>query len=130
MQTKTIIDSIIESGSKHSELAKDPDVEEELRRSTRGAVAWLRNFDSKSWSLTVRYESGGEIHALYPDFLFVHSSTDGPVVALLDPDHIDLADAPAKAAGLAIYAARHAHLFGRIELIIIEEECIIMHHHA
>jgi type III restriction enzyme len=46
------------------------------------------------------------------------------VVDLLDPHQIDLADAPAKAAGLAEYAAKHGHMFGRIELIIIEEDKI------
>jgi len=85
-------------------------------------VGWLRNFDRKSWSLTIPYESGGEFRALYPDFLFVRSTRDGPRVDLLDPHHLDLADAPAKAAGLAKYATKHAHQFGRIELIVIEGE--------
>ena len=83
------------------------------------ASGWLRNFDRKSWSLTIPYESGGEFRPLYPDFLIVRNTTNGFTIDLLDPHHLDLADAPAKAAGLAKYAAAHAHLFGRIELIII-----------
>jgi hypothetical protein len=33
-----------------------------------------------------------------------------------------LEDAPAKAAGLADYAARHSHQYGRIEPIVIDGE--------
>jgi hypothetical protein len=41
---------------------------------------------------------------------------------LLDPHHIDLADAPAKAVGLAKFAAKHHSAFDRIELIIVRGE--------
>jgi type III restriction enzyme len=41
------------------------------------------------------------------------------VVDILDPHHTGLADAAAKAVGLAQYAAKHADKFGRIELIIV-----------
>jgi type III restriction enzyme len=99
-------------------------LQSELGKSENARIMWLRNFDRKSWSLTVPYESGGEFRALYPDFLFVRSTRDGCAVDLLDPHQIDLADAPAKAAGLARYAAKHAHMFGRIELIIMEGEKI------
>jgi type III restriction enzyme len=43
---------------------------------------------------------------------------------LLDPHSIRLEDAPAKAAGLALYADKHWLAFGRIELIIVEGELI------
>lgn len=99
-------------------------VQMELKKSESGSVGWLRNLDRKSWSLTVPYESGGEFRPLYPDFLFVRSTSDGLVVDLLDPHNIDLSDAPAKAAGLARYAAKHAHMFGRIELIIFDGEVV------
>jgi hypothetical protein len=36
------------------------------------------------------------------------------------PTGANLADAPGKAAGLARYAAKHSHEFGRIELIIVD----------
>ena len=39
---------------------------------------------------------------------------------ILDPHLTSLEDAPTKAAGLAAYAAKHAHQLGRIELIIID----------
>ncbi len=83
-----------------------------------GFVAWLRNQDRKEWSLCIPYSDAGERKALYPDFLVIRNVGDGPVVDLLDPHSIGLADAPAKAAGLAQYAAKHAHEYGRIELII------------
>jgi type III restriction enzyme len=83
---------------------------------------WLRNFDRKTWSLTVPYEKDGRWAPLYPDFLVVREEDDGTlVVDLLDPHTISLADAPAKAAGLAKYAAKHAPEFGRIELIIVKD---------
>lgn len=46
----------------------------------------------------------------------------GWVVDLLDPHHIDLADAPAKAVGLAKYAEKHGKNFNHIELIIVKGE--------
>lgn len=83
---------------------------------------WLRNFDRKTWSLTVPYEKDGRWAPLYPDFLLVREEEDGSlVVDLLDPHTISLADAPAKAAGLAKYAAKHAPEFGRIELIVVKD---------
>ena len=61
------------------------------------------------------------MRAMYPDFLVVRS---GPgrqlVVDIVDPHAISLADAPAKAAGLAQFAARHAGSFGRIELVMVD----------
>jgi type III restriction enzyme len=97
-------------------------INEEL---ARGDIAnWLRNPDRKPWSLCVPYELGGVWRPLYPDFLVVRHVDGGLIVDLLDPHMLDLADAPAKAAGLAKYAAKHAHEFGRIELIIIEGERI------
>lgn len=93
-------------------------VEEELGK--KGTVGWLRNPPRKSWSLCVPYTLSGEQRALYPDFLFVRSDSGELVVDLLDPHRMDLEDAPAKAAGLARYADKHGHEFGRIELIIVE----------
>ncbi len=94
-------------------------VEEELGKEE--VVGWLRNPPRKAWSLCVPYTLGGEQRPLYPDFLFVRAdSSGGFVVDLLDPHRMDLEDAPAKAAGLARYADKHGHEFGRIELIIVE----------
>ena len=55
----------------------------------------------------------------YPDFVFLRQTGETWTVDLLDPHHIDLADAPAKAVGLAKYAAKHGCEFNRIELIIV-----------
>jgi type III restriction enzyme len=91
---------------------------EELGRED--VIAWLRNQDRKAWSLCIPYLDAGECKPLYPDFLVLRDTRDGIVVDLLDPHSIDLADAPSKAAGLAQYAAKHAHEYGRIELIIVD----------
>lgn len=89
--------------------------------SSRGdLIAWLRNFDRKPWSFCVPYELGGQWRALYPDFLLVREEGANLVVDVLDPHQLALEDSPAKAAGLAKFAAKHAHEFGRIELIIVQ----------
>ena len=96
-------------------------VEAELERDD--VRFWLRNIDRKTWALTVPYENAGQYAPLYPDFLVVRETEGGHlVVDLLDPHSIGLADAPAKAAGLARYAAKHAPDFGRIELIIVQDK--------
>lgn len=82
-------------------------------------VVWLRNIPRKKWALTVPYVSSGKHTPLYPDFIFVRDKGGQLVVDLLDPHHIELADAPAKAVGLAQYAAKHADAYNRIELIIV-----------
>ena len=85
-------------------------------------VAWLRNPERKDWSLCVPYTLGGVRRPLYPDFLVVRTTPGGLEVDLLDPHLLSLADAPAKAAGLAEYADKHWPEFGRIQLIIVEGE--------
>ena len=92
-------------------------VNEELKKD--GTVLWLRNPPRKPWSITVPYEVNGKPAPFYPDFLFFRRLAGKWVVDLLDPHLIDLADAPAKAVGLAKYAAKHYSAFGRIELIIV-----------
>lgn len=83
-------------------------------------VAWLRNVDRKPWALCVPYEVDGEDRAMYPDFLMIRTQGSRLVVDIIDPHAISLADAPAKAAGLAKFAAKHADKFGRIELIMAD----------
>ena len=68
------------------------------------------------------YQATGEWKPLYPDFLVVRKEGKGLVVDILDPHALSLEDAPAKAVGLAQFAAKHAHEFGRIELIIVDGE--------
>lgn len=84
-------------------------------------IGWLRNTDRKSWSLCVPYTSDGEVRAMYPDFLAVRRDRERLVVDLIEPHTISLADAPAKAAGLAQFAAKHADRFGKIKLILIDQ---------
>lgn len=93
-------------------------IEAEIARTE--VVGWLRNPSRKPWSLTVPYQHGGEWKPLYPDLLVVRKEKKNLVVDLLDPHALHLEDAPAKAAGLALFAAKHGHEFGRIELIIVD----------
>ena len=97
-------------------------IEGEIARTDFGG--WLRNPPRKPWSLRIPYELDG-LKALYPDFLvFRHDKNDDVLVDILDPHLIDMADAPAKAKGLADYAAKHGDLFGRIELIIVRDAAL------
>ncbi len=93
-------------------------LKEELAR--KEVVAWLRNTDRKPWALCIPYEMNGEDRPMYPDFLLIRSEKGKLIVDIIDPHTISLADAPAKAAGLAQFAARHADKFGRIELIMLD----------
>lgn len=68
------------------------------------------------------YEDGGEDRPMYPDFLLVRKQGKGLVVDIIDPHSIGLADSPAKAAGLAKFAAKHADRFGRIDLILLDRK--------
>ncbi len=96
-------------------------VESELARD--GLVCWMRNKERQSWALTVPYEiSSGQFKSMYPDFLFFRKSIDGVTVALIDPHGVHLEDAPLKARGLARYAQRYGHHFGRIELVIYDRD--------
>ena len=88
--------------------------------ASEDVIGWLRNTDRKSWALCIPYVIDGEDRAMYPDFLLVRSESDNLVVDIIDPHTISLADAPAKAAGLARFAAQHADMFGRIQLIMID----------
>lgn len=85
-------------------------------------VAWLRNVDRKPWALCVPYDIDGEDKPMYPDFLIIRDAGGHLVVDIVDPHAINLADAPAKAAGLAKFAAKHTHRFGRIELVMTEDK--------
>jgi type III restriction enzyme len=85
-------------------------------------IIWFRNLPRKPWAITIPYEVNGKATAFYPDFVFVRKRGDELVADILDPHHVDLADAPAKAVGLAKYAAKHHAAFNRIELIIVRGE--------
>jgi type III restriction enzyme len=85
-----------------------------VERETKAGSVWMRNLDRKTWALLVPYEESGEKKALFPDFLFVRETG---VVDILDPHNPELADAPAKAKGLADFAEKHGGKFGKIEIV-------------
>jgi type III restriction enzyme len=91
-------------------------VVEELKRDD--VLGWLRNQPRKSWSLLVPYEWEGNAEAMFPDFLFFRRDGEFIVVDILDPHWGIAEDAAAKAKGLAKFAERHGHEFGRIEVIV------------
>ena len=95
-------------------------IAEELGKAD--VVGWLRNPDRKTWSLRVPYEIDGDTKPVYPDFLVFRQEAGSIKVDLLDPHLESLEDAPSKAKGLASFAREHGHAFGRIELIIVEDE--------
>lgn len=90
-------------------------MEDELQQP--GVAGWLRNMPRKAWSLSIPYHLEGEDRPLYPDFIIVRKAKGKLVMDLLDPHSSGLADAMAKARGLAEYAQKHGDHFGRIELI-------------
>jgi type III restriction enzyme len=83
----------------------------------RGAVAWLRNLDRKSWSLEVPYEKAGVVAPMYPDLIVVRKDEHGYVFDILEPHDPSRSDNCEKAKGLAKFAENHWVTFGRIQLI-------------
>lgn len=96
-------------------------VENELVRN--GSITWVRNRPRQGWALTLPYDDpAGDPTAMYPDFLFFREEEGRVVVDLVDPHGVHLEDAPAKARGLANYAARYGHLYASIDLVIYDKE--------
>ena len=83
-------------------------------------VAWLRNEDRKDWSLTIPYQTFGEVRPFYPDLLVFRALNGDVAVDILDPHDPTRADWVPKVRGLAEYATRHWQQFGRMEAIIVE----------
>lgn len=82
-------------------------LEEELARED--VVAWFRNkLGVDRWRLAVPYDKGRDKHLMYPDLIVFRQSGHGLVADILDPHGLHLADAVAKAHGLADYAEDHA----------------------
>lgn len=88
-------------------------------------AAWLRNFPRKPWSLCVPYVHGGEDRPLYPDLIVFRRAGKKIRVDILDPHDSGLRDAVDKAKGLARFAGKHGDSFGRIELIVLDNDGII-----
>ena len=98
-------------------------LEEEQRRNTY--LGFLRNFDRKDWSLVVPYKKAGDPKPIYPDFLFFRQGREGKVIVdLIDPHNVGLEDSVDKAHGLALYAREHGRDFGRIELVIFNNDTL------
>ncbi len=99
----------------------NPPEREVLEREipNKKVIGWLRNTDRKPWAVCVPYEIRGETRPMYPDFLIIRSESNKVVVDIIEPHEI-IFDGPAKAAGLAKFAAKHFDKFGRIELILVD----------
>ena len=118
--------------SRHLYVAEDDDTyREDFRSSWENRVleaelgkdeivGWLRNFDRKPWSLCVPRLAGTKWVRIYPDFIFFRKTTGGILADIVDPHLLADQDAPARAAALAKYAADHRDSFGRVELVIFE----------
>lgn len=95
---------------------EDMVISEELARGEE-VIGWLRNEPRKPWAFSVNYTRHGVENAMYPDFI-IFRKADGHIVCdILEPHSQREADSAAKARGLAIFADKHGHQFGRIELI-------------
>lgn len=91
-------------------------VETESRRPD--FTFWYRNPQQPGQSsLGIAYLDGEQYKIVRPDFLFFAEQDGKPLVDLIDPHGIHLADALPKLKGLAQYAETHAHFYRRIESV-------------
>jgi type III restriction enzyme len=89
-------------------------------------VAWYRNPTGGDRALRVPYKYGDYEKPMYPDFVFFHKGSERTLPSIVDPHNYALADAGPKWRGLAIYAAHHGDLFGRIDAVICDETDTLM----
>ena len=80
-------------------------------------LSWLRNEPRKPWAFSINYSRHGVENAMYPDFIIFRKANGRVLCDVLEPHSQREADSAAKARGLAIFADKHGHEFGRIELI-------------
>ncbi|HBV89244.1 MAG TPA: hypothetical protein DEF42_21945 [Desulfosporosinus sp.] len=80
-------------------------------------VGWVRNYQRKSWALTLPYWDTDRYKPMYPDFLVIRKNRNNYLIDILEPHRGDLDDNWKKAIGLAQFAENHWNSFGRIELI-------------
>ena len=107
--------------SSHFNTWEDPTLREELGNST-SLVGWLRNPSQKDWAICVPYILSGEVRGCYPDFVVFRTVHGELRPYIVDPHSLHLPDAPAKAAGMARFADRHAPDFGGIDLVIVNDD--------
>ena len=80
-------------------------------------VCWVRNLPRKPWALTIPYEVGGQVKAMYPDFIIVRNDGQGGyIVDVLEPHDPSRVDNLPKAKGFANYAAKN-QCIGRVQMI-------------
>lgn len=97
-------------------------IEAELARQDT-LICWLRNRARGRASLAIPYiKSNGEVAPMYPDFLVFHRTNDRVTVDIVDPHGLQLEDAPAKARALAEYAQKHGTAFGRILMMVYDQD--------
>lgn len=97
-------------------------IEAELARPD-ALVCWLRNRARGRASIAIPYtKSNGEVAPMYPDFLVFHRTGDRVTVDIVDPHGLHLEDAPAKARALAEYAQKHGSAFGRILMMVYDQD--------
>jgi len=80
-------------------------------------IAWYRNPTSGPNALRVPWQGEQRERAMYPDFLFFHTTDRGVRPSIVDPHGFHLTDAAAKLRGLASYAERHGAAFERIDAV-------------
>jgi type III restriction enzyme len=84
-----------------------------------GLVCWYRNLRGGDKAVRVPYKDGEFEKALYPDFVFIHRSSDGDLVpSLVDPHGIHQSDTVPKWQGLADYAESHGDAYQRIDAVM------------
>jgi len=88
---------------------------DELARND--VIGWLRNEPRKPWAFSLSYERHGEAQGMYPDFLIFRRVGEHVVCDVLEPHSQSQSDSAYKAKGMAKFAEKHGHEFGRIELI-------------
>jgi len=119
-------------GKFHATLNKweEQAIRSELREPRR--IGWLRNLPRKRYSLCVPYQVAGDVRPLYPDLLVFRQTDHGIKVDIVDPHRVDLEDSAPKAAGLARFVDRHPSAFGRVVLMIVNDEeakCLDLNDH-
>lgn len=94
----------------------------EAELASTEVVGWLRNVPRKPWALSVPYRMESNFRPLYPDLIIFRSIKKQVVIDILDPHDSGLPDAVDKAKGMAEYAQKHGDQFGRIELIVRNDD--------
>ncbi len=91
----------------------------DIEMAKKGRIGWYRNPSRTSQdSLGIVYDDAGEPSIMRPDFVFFSDGeNEGCAADIVDPHGHHLADSLPKLKGLAAYAERHGHLFGRIEAV-------------